>query len=161
MDEKRIQDLFSLVEEKRVGFERSKELLQEIIKDIENMGQCSQNEKLQKIYALSLGKLFMDNGLTPWDMAKKSIHISELYLSKHPTDYEVNSSYLTVTEMIFEYEKSFHKALELYQSQDRELKKLAVQYLSHLTFYHEGFISKSESERYYSEYQACLKNNNY
>lgn len=160
MNEREIQNLFGLIEEKKVDSEQSKKILQEIIEKIREMGEFSQNEHMKKIYALSLGKLFLQNGLTPWQMAEKSIYVSETYLLNHPMDYEVNSIYLLLTDLTFKFEQTYQKAIELYQSGNPMLKMLALQFLALPDLYQESIITKSESERYYLEYQACLKNNN-
>lgn len=160
MNEKEIQTLFSMVEENKIDFETSKNYLQRIIETIETIKDYSENVKLLKIYALSTGNLFLKNGLTPWKMAEKSISASELYLLIHSKDYEVNYNYLTVTEMIFNYEKSYQRALELYESKEEKLHNLAIQFLSHSAYYHEGLITKCEYDSYNAEYQEFMQEKN-
>lgn len=160
MNEREIQNLFGQIEEKKVDSEQSKKILQEIIEKIEDMGEFSQNEHINKIYALSLGKFFLQNGLTPWEMAEKSIYVSETYLLNHPMDYEVNSIYLLLTDLTFKFEQTYQRAIELYQSGNQMVIMLALQFLALPDLYQESIITKSESEKYYLEYQARLKNNN-
>lgn len=157
MNEREIQNLFGQIEEKKVDSEQSKKILQEIIEKIEEMGEFSQNEHIKKIYALSLGKFFLQNGLTPWEMAEKSIYVSETYLLNHPMDYEVNSIYLLLTDLTFKFEQTYQRAIELYQSGNQMVIMLALQFLALPDLYQESIITKSESEKYYLEYQARLK----
>lgn len=157
MNKKEIQTLFSMVEEKKVDFETSKNNLERIIEAIELIKDYSQDENLLKIYALSTGSLFLKNGLTPWEMAEKSVSASDTYLLMHSKDYKVNYNYLTITEMIFNYDKAYQRALELRGSEEEQLHNLAIQFLSHLAFYHEGLITKSEYDNYNAEYEALYE----
>lgn len=156
MNETELQSLFNKTTEKDMGIETKNEIFNTIIESIEKTEGFDQQESLLKIYILSTGRLFLNSG-TPWSMAEKSIKAAETYMLVHPLDYDVNSIYLLLTNLIFKYEQSYQKAMELYSSNNVKLKKLALTFLQGYDFYHEGLITKNEYEKYCAEHQNYIQ----